>query len=141
VNALPAAPVRGCAAVVTSVGRLEVCGPSSLRLAVHGRTIRFRPPPLVGLWTRYAISPNRRWLLLEGDVGCDTTGAYVVRASGGTPLPVPLPRPGCEEADVQALGWTSDGRARVRFTPEDCACSLKAGVHAVDPRTRQPAPR
>jgi hypothetical protein len=133
----PPPPHQRCAAVVTRVGRLESCALTELRLRTRdGRTIRFgRVGPLV-VWESFALSPNRRWLLLDASVVCDTHGAYVVRVTGGTPLPVPKPTPGCEAADDEALGWTRDDRARVRFTPYDCACSLRAGVYAVDPATR-----
>jgi hypothetical protein len=135
---LPAPPPhQRCAAVVTSVGRLESCEPNELRLRTRdGRTVRFGHVGGPTFWVSFAVSPNRRWLLLSAVVGCDTHGAYVVRVSGGTPLPVPRPTPGCEEADDQALGWTRDNSVRVRFTPYDCTCSLRAGVYDVDPATR-----
>jgi hypothetical protein len=144
--AVPLTPMKfpswSCNVVAhTRVGTLTGCltqRGEALRLRPRdGRVIRFGR--ILGAnFEGVAVSPNGRWLLLQADLPCDTRGAYVVRTSGGTPLQIPRPPQGCDYGLGFARGWTSTNRAVVRWEPDGCGCSLRAGVYALDPRTRSP---
>ena len=142
VHMLPMQIPPKCSVVAeTRVGKLTGCfGRRGELLRLHtraGRVITFgrvRDAAFSGV----AVSPDGRWLLLQGDLECDTRGAFVVPTRGGVPQLVPRPRQGCDSSLGTAIGWTPDNRAVVDFEPEQCRCSLRAGIYALDPRTRSP---
>jgi hypothetical protein len=82
-------------------------------------------------WGRVWLSPDSRTLLAEWLFPCDSAVAVFVPLGGGTPRVVtgqldwrkaPISRP---------LGWTHDGKARVRVFGE-------RGVQLIDPRSVRP---
>jgi hypothetical protein len=79
-------------------------------------------------WTRLFPSPDGRTLLLEWQAPCDMRFTYLVPARGGE-----LDYAIVGGANTRALGWSADGRARVRLiTPSE---GFRAGIYRIDPVT------
>jgi hypothetical protein len=135
--ALPPAGSR-CARAGPFVSCVGAVGTLRMRTP-DGRVVRFaRPPSEPMFWRAVARSPDQRWLLLGANMPCDSTGAFVVTAAGGRPAFVPKLLQGCDESVSWPLGWTREGRALVAVDPiPRCGCRLRAGVYAVDPKTRR----
>ena len=111
------------------------------RLAPSG-AIRGLTSPLAQLIPEVAwLSPDGRWVAVEGDTGCAARYVYIAPASGGAArivyghsLTDPYP-----SNYSSLLGWSGDGRLVVLFTPPYCDTPLSGppprGVYLVDPRT------
>jgi len=87
-------------------------------------------PGRMGWWRRVIASPNRITLLGQWSGECETQTTYIVRTGETT-------RPIFAQAESYALGWSNDGRARVRvpMTSPDPRGNVHAGIYLVDPRT------
>ncbi|MFL5961147.1 MAG: hypothetical protein ACJ75G_12900 [Gaiellaceae bacterium] len=87
------------------------------------------------------LSPNRRWLAVEGGEGCAASYVYVVPSAGGRVRLVygkSLRNPRSNYSTL--LGWSRDGRLVVQITPPHCDEPYGPqhppnGVYLVDPRT------
>ncbi len=88
-----------------------------------------------------SLSPDGRWVAVEGDTGCAASYVYIAAARGGAAriayghsLTEPYP-----SNYSSLLGWSADGRLVVLFMPPYCDTPLSGppprGVYLVDPRT------
>jgi hypothetical protein len=85
-----------------------------------------------------SLSPDGAWVAVEGDNGCAATYVYVAPAGGGTARSI-YGRPYASNYSA-LLGWSSDGRLVVEFTPPNCDVPYgpqhpPRGIYLVDPRT------
>jgi hypothetical protein len=108
-------PLRPTIERMTAAGWAVVTGP-------------LKHPDPDAQWGRVWLSPDSRTVLAEWDFPCDSAVGVFVPLRGGTPRVVtgqldwrkaPISRP---------LGWTRDGRARVKVFG-------RRGVQLVDPRS------
>ena len=89
------------------------------------------------MWGAVWISPDRRTLLAEWEYPCDSAAAVFVPANGGKPRLVTGERDWRKAPIAHALGWTSDGKARVKlFTRWRTRTGAvhPPGVYVFDPR-------
>ena len=89
-----------------------------------------------------SLSPDRRWVAVEGDTGCASRYVYVAPARGGTARLVygRSPTNPFDANFSELLGWSADGRMVVVFTAPYCDEPYgpqhpPRGVYLVDPRT------
>jgi hypothetical protein len=86
-----------------------------------------------GWWRRIVASPDRRQLLAQWSGECEIQSTYLVSTGSGRARAILRGNPST------ALGWSKDGRARVRAqTPvygSDGKVRYRAGVYLVDPVT------
>jgi hypothetical protein len=75
-------------------------------------------------------SPDRDKLLGQWSGECETQTTYIARGVGA-------PRPIFSQAQSHAVGWSDDGRARVRVVAAspDPRGDVQPGIYLVDPRT------
>ena len=112
------------------------------RLVAPGRGRRLAQPVAQLAPQAGALSPDGRWVAVEGDTGCAGRWVYVAPARGGTARIV-YGRSAADPYDAnfsQLLGWSADGRLVVAFTPPYCDTPYGPqhppdGVYLVDPRT------
>jgi hypothetical protein len=83
-----------------------------------------------GWWRRMVASPDRSALLGQWSGECETQTTYIARGGGA-------PRPIFSQAQSRAVGWSDDGRARVRVlaASPDRRGDVQPGIYLVDPRT------
>jgi len=86
-------------------------------------------------WGAVWISPNRRMLLAEWQYPCDSSAAVFVSASGGKPRLVTGERDWRTAPVARALGWTSDGKARVQIFKR--WRGHPPGIYRFDPQVRR----
>jgi hypothetical protein len=84
-----------------------------------------------GWWRRVIASPDRRTLLGQWSGECEIQLTYVVTLTDRTIRPI------LEGLPSTAVGWSADGRARVRLPSESWATKarriVKAGIYRVNP--------
>lgn len=86
------------------------------------------PARSVGWWRRVIAAPNRHVLLGQWSGECETQTTYIVERGRARPI--------FAQSESYALGWSADGRARVRVPMEapDPRGDLRAGIYLVDPQ-------
>lgn len=92
--------------------------------------LRPQDAPAHGWWRRVIGSPDRKRLLGQWSGDCEIQTTYVIRV--GHP-----PRPIFSQAESFVVGWSDDGRVRVRvsFAEPDPRGDVVPGIYRVDPRT------
>ena len=73
------------------------------------------PPEPSAQWGEVLLSPDGRTLLAEWRYPCDSAAAVFLPAGGGKPRLVTGERDWRKAPVSRALGWTRDGKARVRL--------------------------
>ena len=92
--------------------------------------IKFAGPARgVGWWRRVIAAPNRHVLLGQWSGECETQTTYIVERGRARPI--------FAQSESYALGWSADGRARVRVPMEapDPRGDLRSGIYLVDPQS------
>jgi len=74
-----------------------------------------RPPDPAAEWGEVSLSADGRTLLAEYQYPCDSAAVVFVSAEGGVPRLVTGEADWRKAPVAHALGWTRDGRARVRI--------------------------
>jgi hypothetical protein len=100
--------------------------------------IGFRSPDGVwpGQWLSATPSPDGKTLLAEWSGECGAPTAFFVPTSGESPDPVIGDRHLSKATEVQTLGWTKDGKARVLVFGSVCPLRERTGrIYRVDPET------
>jgi len=113
-----------------------------LRLAPDGTTDPLTPPLGELYPERVLLSPDQRWIAVEGDTGCAASYVYVAPAKGGFVHLVygrSIREPFAANYST-LLGWSSDDRLVVLLEPPYCDGPFgpqrpPRGVYLVDPRT------
>jgi len=121
----------------------EGVAPLVLERMVPGGAARPITPHLAQLVPQAAsLSPDRRWVAVEGATGCAGRWVYVAPARGGAARVVygrSATNPyGANFSEL--LGWSANGRLVVQFVPPYCdgpegPQHPPRGVYLVDPRT------
>lgn len=83
----------------------------------------------LGWWRRVIAAPSGGVLLGQWSAECETQTTYIIR--GGKSRPI------FAQSESYAVGWSEDGRARVRvpIAATDPRGDLRAGIYRVDPQT------
>jgi hypothetical protein len=83
----------------------------------------------VGWWRRVIAAPSRTLLLGQWSGECETQTTYIVERGRARSI--------FAQSESYAVGWSSDGRARVRVPMDapDPRGDVRAGIYLVDPRT------
>lgn len=83
----------------------------------------------LGWWRRVIAAPSGGVLLGQWSGECETQTTYIIR--GGKSRPI------FTQSESYAVGWSEDGRARVRvpIVATDPRGDLRAGIYRVDPQT------
>ena len=104
------------------------------------RTIVAGPPGTVhhgipiGHWRQAWLSPDGATLLAQWSAECEVPIAFFVDAERGSMRPVTGERKWADAPESIALGWSPDGRARVRLTHGYCGgAKHPPGVYLADP--------
>jgi tricorn protease-like protein len=111
------------------------------RLEPDGSTRRLTSPLAELIPDAPSLSPDGRWVAVEGDTGCAASYVYVAPAAGGAARLVYGRSPTEPFASNYSslLGWSADGRLVVLFEPPHCDTTPPGppprGVYLVDPRT------
>jgi hypothetical protein len=111
------------------------------RLAPGGAIRRLTPPLAELIPEETLLSPDGRWVAVEGETGCAASYTYLAPAQGGAArlvyghsLTDPYP-----SNYSSLLGWSADGRLVVLLMPPYCDTPLSGppprGVYLVDPPT------
>jgi hypothetical protein len=91
------------------------------------------PKPGHGWWRRVVASPDGEALLGQWSGECEIQSTHVVSTADETVRPI------LEGQPSTAVGWASDGRARVHLVGDFWAVKakrlVKAGIYRVDPAT------
>jgi hypothetical protein len=96
--------------------------------------VRARGVAPVGHWRRAFLSPDRTMLLAQWSAECEVPRAFFVPAAGGTPHVVSGERDWTKAPNSVALGWSSDGRAKVELLQQACGIGAhRPGVYLIDP--------
>lgn len=89
-----------------------------------------------GHWREAWLSPDRKLLLAQWSAECEIPIAFFVDLAGHAMRPVTGEKDWTQAPESIALGWSSDGRARVRLTKGYCGgAKHPPGVYLVDPAT------
>jgi hypothetical protein len=89
-----------------------------------------------GQWLSATPSPDGKTLLAEWTGECGAPTAFFVPTSGESPAPVVGDPELSKATEVQTLGWTTDGHARVLVFGSVCAGREHTGrIYRVDPKT------
>jgi hypothetical protein len=92
----------------------------------------------VGHWADAWLSPDGKLLLAQWSAECEIPIAFFVDATSGAMRPVTGEKTWAEAPESIALGWSDDGRARVRLTKGYCGRGHHSpGVYLVDPATHE----
>lgn len=113
-----------------------------VRLDPHGVAHPLAPALALLIPDAALLSPNGRWLAVEGGMGCAASYVYIVPSAGGRVRIVygkSLRNPFASNYST-LLGWSIDGRLVVQITPPYCDEPYGPqhppnGVYLVDPRT------
>jgi hypothetical protein len=92
--------------------------PTIERRTMSGWTVitgPLRPPEPSAQWGEVSLSPDNRTLLAEWEYPCDSAAVVFVSAKGGKPRLVTGERDWRRAPVGRALGWTHNGKARVRI--------------------------
>ena len=90
----------------------------------------------IGHWAGAWLSPDGGTLLAQWSAECEIPIAFFVDAGTGKMRPVTGERKWTEAPESVALGWSQDGRARVRLTKGYCGGSKHPpGLYLVEPAT------
>ncbi|HJW66284.1 MAG TPA: hypothetical protein VJ419_00750 [Gaiellaceae bacterium] len=83
----------------------------------------------VGWWRRVIAEPSRTVLLGQWSGECETQTTYIVERGRARAI--------FAGSESYAVGWSTDGRARVRVPMEapDPRGDVRAGIYLVDPQT------
>jgi hypothetical protein len=110
-------------------------GRSAVKLTGPAETVRHDPHP-AGFWVgdRLFPSPDRKTLLVQWSGQCEVQSTYLLSAQTGARRSILGPAD-----ESSALGWTRDGRAKIRVPRPVCGgAHLRAGIYAIDPVTLKP---
>ena len=92
-------------------------------------------PGRIGWWLRVIASPDRRTLLGQWSGECESLSTYLVSTADGKARPL------FGQRSSAGLGWSADGRARVRLLEPIYATRtrirFRAGTYRIDPVTLQ----
>ena len=108
---------------------------SAIYRRVGGSWVEAAGPPRGrhGWWRRVVAAGNRRTLLAQWSGECEIQTTYLVSVADGTARSI------LEGLPSTAVGWASDGRARVRLPADLWGMKAKrifrAGIYRVDPVT------
>jgi hypothetical protein len=90
----------------------------------------------LGYWAGAWLSPDGKTLLAQWSAECEIPIAFFVDATTGEKRPVTGEREWADAPESVALGWSPDGRARVRLLKGYCGGSKHPpGVYLIDPNT------
>jgi hypothetical protein len=90
----------------------------------------------IGHWAGAWLSPDGETLLAQWSAECEIPIAFFVDAQTGKKRPVTGEKDWADAPESIALGWSSDGRARVRLTKGYCGgAKHPPGVYLIDPTT------
>jgi len=83
----------------------------------------------VGWWRRVIAAPSRTVLLGQWSGECETQTTYIVERGRARPI--------FAQSESYAVGWSTEGQARVRVPMEarDPRGDVRAGIYLVDPQT------
>jgi hypothetical protein len=83
----------------------------------------------VGWWRRVIAAPSRTVLLGQWSGECETQTTYIVQRGRARPI--------FAQSESYAVGWSTEGQARVRVPMEarDPRGDVRAGIYLVDPQT------
>ena len=83
----------------------------------------------VGWWRRVIAAPSRTVLLGQWSDECETQTTYIVERGRARPI--------FAQSESYAVGWSTEGQARVRVPMEarDPRGDVRAGIYLVDPQT------
>ena len=83
----------------------------------------------VGWWRRVIAAPSRTVLLGQWSGECETQTTYIVERGRARPI--------FAQSESYAVGWSTEGQARVRVPMEarDSRGDVRAGIYLVDPQT------
>ena len=119
--------------------------PSIERQLANGRWRRITGPPRpsqsgipYGQWGLALDSPDGKTLLAQWEHPCDSAHAFFIPFAGGRPRVVTGERDWRKAPVSYVLGWSRDGRARVRIHHGgDCGGGTfsRPGVYLIDPLT------
>jgi hypothetical protein len=124
-------PSRGYRACTRFGGLVEV---SAIYRHWEGRWRRLpvTAPAAHGWWRRVVTSPDGKTLLLQWSGECESRSTYLLSRRGGRPRAI------FRSAESGAVGWSTDGRARVRLVSAINAADrirFRPGVYRVEPRS------
>jgi hypothetical protein len=89
-----------------------------------------------GHWAAAWLSPDGKTLLAQWSAECEIPIAFFVDAQTGEKRPVTGEQDWAEAPESIGLGWSDDGRARVRLTKGYCGgAKHPPGVYLIDPAT------
>lgn len=144
-------PVGKCKSIESPLFRL--CGQPTMKMRAVASTIQRRDgsgwrrlagPPAHsivdgiphGYWRDAYLAPDRHVLLAQWSGECEIPIAFFVDAESGELRPVTGEADWREAPESIALGWSRDGRARVRLLKGACGSGFdKPGVYLIDPAT------
>lgn len=87
-----------------------------------------------GFWRYALVSPDGRTLLAQWSRECESPSAFFVPTGGGLPRAVTGERDWAKAPESSAIGWTSEGRARVLLHGPACGLGAqRPGVYLIDP--------
>jgi hypothetical protein len=98
-----------------------------------------RPSEPSAEWRAVSLSPDGKTLLAEWAYPCDSAAVVFVPVTGGAARVATGGRDWRKAPSARALGWTSDGKARIRTYAR--WGSRPPGVYVVDPSTSAGAVR
>jgi hypothetical protein len=106
-----------------------------------GRTRRIASAPpsgrlarVAGHWSDVWPSPNGTMLLAQWSGECEIPTGFFIRLDDGSMRVVTHHRDWTRAPESEALGWTSDGLARVRLGEGLCGTGAsRPGVYEIDP--------
>jgi len=83
----------------------------------------------VGWWRRVIAAPSRTVLLGQWSGECETQTTYIVERGRARPI--------FAQSESYAVGWSTEGQARVRVPMEarDPRGDVRAGIYLVDPQS------
>jgi hypothetical protein len=112
---------------VLSFCRVTRDGVSLTGLYVNGQRLAVPRMTERGHWTWAAASPDGRTILAQWSGECEVPQAFLLDADGGSPRAVaPM------DAQSEALGWTTDGRAIVFLAQQPaCGTEFRPGTYLV----------
>ena len=118
---------RGFRACTTYRERSEETG--IYRRGRDGWTKFAGPARSVGWWRRLIAAPSRHVLLGQWSGECEIQTTYIVERGRARPI--------FAQSESYAVGWSADGRARVRVpvAAPDPRGDVRAGIYLIDPRS------
>jgi hypothetical protein len=94
-----------------------------------------------GHWAGAWLAPNGKRLLAQWSAECEIPIAFFVDVETGALEPVTGEKDWTAAPESIALGWSADGRGRVRLPKGACGTGApRPGVYLIDPATNEAEP-